>query len=236
MKKPTPGYFGKATKSLLAGSMLAGTALLPSAAQAQGTIDTINFGGTVNQVVGNPGIPDGATVSGSFIFNLSSLTVIGGNGGSSQASIYSGPASINIDANGNIATFNSLEIGVLHNTLDFSGNNIPANTISIEWGPGYSDGVLIAYPVSSSPDSSINSFQEMISSGLSGSLQSYSDLNAGFVAASDASENNLVGGYLSGFSLDPTPEPSTLALGILGAGAFLLTGLRRNQSGLGINR
>jgi hypothetical protein len=76
----------------------------------------------------------------------------------------------------------------------------------------------------------------MLNAGLSGAFPTWGDsvVNTGY----DASGNNGIGGPLTSFQLDPvsTPEPSTIAMGTLGAAGLLalkrMRGIKKNEPAL----
>ena len=222
MNKPTPGFFGKTTQSLLTGSMLMGAILLPSSAKGQGTLETINFGGTVNQIWGTPGISDGGTVPGSITFNPNNLVLVGGTG-LTKASGYTVEGDVTI--NGSLSSV-TLQIDVFHGAPDI--NNVSSDGFGLAWGPDDNDGVGNYFPTSVAPDTTVGSLQTMLnlnpSEGLSGDNQ--------FDVYANTAQTSLAQGNFTSFSVQSVPEPSTLAFGLLAAGGWLVK--RRNSLRRGI--
>jgi hypothetical protein len=211
MNKSTPGHFGRATKSLLAGSVIMGAALLPSSTQAQGTIETYNFSGVVNGLFGNGnGVAVGATVSGTINYNSGDFVAMSGNN-SGIAGYNNTSANIVVDINGNVSTSQGMDAWEYVNSQDFGSPSVSCDSLLIAWGPGDSDYVSIC----SSLGTIANVSASGITSGQWWANRIPNPLDLGFAANFDASGNG-VGGVLSSLSLDPTPEPSTLALGVLG--------------------
>jgi len=215
-------------------SLAVGAALLaplPSAT-GQGMVN-VNFGGQVGTTFGTGnGIANNSTVNGTVDFNLYNLLLIDGNGSTSQASAYRDTnATIGNIIAGNTQTFQGLWVDVFNNVLD--PNNQSADGFGLSWGPSFLDQVDIYYPDNTISNTSINSFETMLNKGMNGSLSSVGD-TIFFVGFDD--NGNGAQGNLSTFQVVATPEPSTIAMGTLGAAGLLalrrMRGIKKNEPAL----
>jgi len=207
-----------------------GAILLPSTAQAQGTLETVNFSGPINQIYGSPGVSDGTVVTGSISFNPNSLVLVDGNG-STPASGYTVSGDVTI--NGSLSPV-TLQVDVFHNMPD--QNNISSDGFWFAWGPSDGDGVGNDFSTSVAPDTTVGSFQTMLnlnpSEGLSG--------DNGFDVYANTAQTSVAQGNFSSFSVQSVPEPSTLAFGLMAVGGWLvkrrsaLGHAKQNQNGVSL--
>jgi hypothetical protein len=237
MINPTSQLLRKSTQGLLAGSAIMMGVLNPSPAKAQGVVnanETIDFSAVANQVYGTGnGFPNGSVITGSITLNPYNLLLLAGNS-TGGAKYSSSTALVSETINGNTSTYQGIQIVVLPNTSDI--NNTPADYLGFTWGPNYNDVIGINDPVGAAGGSSLNSFQTMVTLGLAGAIPVDGDNGIG--TGYDASGNNGIGGSLTSFQLDPvsTPEPSTIAMGTLGAAGLLalrrMRGIKKNEPAL----
>jgi hypothetical protein len=199
MKKPTPGYFGKATKSLLAGSMLAGTALLPSATQAQGNLETVNFGG--------PG------VTGTISFNPSDFVFYSGG---STIALYTDPNAVD-----------TYTVGGVQSVFQGAGLYIDSGVLGIDefgfvFGPDNNDGAGAYLPLGTISAPTLLNAWTLVNDSPQNWITTPPNqpwIDYGY----DINGNGGTQVDLTSFVVDPvsTPEPSTVALGALGAVGLL---------------
>jgi hypothetical protein len=223
----------KTVRALLVSSLSMGGLVLPFATSVQAGIIInpspiiVDFTGTVTELIGTGnGVPNGALVSGAISFNEFDFAISTGNGSTSVTSEYEDPqGSVNISINGNVTTFQGLELTVVNNGMDVDGN--PADGFSFGWGPGTHDNVFIYYPTATEADSSLASAWSMDAMGLTGSLPVNGD--AAFDVNFDSSGADGAYGPLATYNATAVPEPSALALGILGGGFLLRTFIRRKE-------
>jgi len=216
-------HLSKSLAGLAAGSMIAGAALLPSSARAQGFINTVNFSGTVNQIFGNGGgVANGSSVSGTINFNSADFLLL--TYGSVGSTYTNAGATVTVNVNGQVSTYQGINAEVAVNTTDFSSPAVPADSLSIGWGPGGNSGILIY----SSLGTVANNSAASIAGGQWWANRIQSNPYDSTVAVNvDAANINGAQGNLTSY-VQTTPEPSALALGGLGtAGLLVLNRMRR---------
>jgi hypothetical protein len=237
MKKPTLGHFGKTTSSLLTGSMLMGVALLPSAAKAQGTLGGFNLTapGTVSEVGGT-----GSSLSGFPMGSPVTITISGNNAdihlyaqsGTVESDYVDQYANVTIAGNGVSYTLPQyVEFSVLTDGVGPTGQ--PTDDLAVIISPNAYNGLFFQFPSGTITTTAWSGgASTLLSDGPNATTPGENTFAIG-VSMNDV--NGAWGGVdATGYSFtDPTavPEPSTLALGLMAVGGWLVK--RRNLLRLG---
>lgn len=153
-----------------------------------------------------------AQAQSQFSVTLNSAQEVGS--GNNSTAIGSGSLTLNLDGT---VTYNITYSGL---TGDFTASHIHGSATAF---PGVNAGVLVGL---------VNSPTDTRSGALQGTTAALTSQQAGFLTAGSAYVNihstTFPGGEIRG-QLVAVPEPSTVALGLLGSGLIGASALRRRQ-------
>lgn len=202
-------------------------------------------------VVGSPSANGQGVVNANETFDWSTTFVLGSGSGTvfypgavASGTITLNPATIipdthnwgGDDVTGTVTydvTYNGATIPYTYSDLDiaFAPNaGYGRSLLSIEWN-GTSDGITMASSVSSNPDTPAGIQAQL-------NLLATGDFTSQDVSAElyDSTWQNWGSGSVNEFQAVATPEPGTLALGVLGGAALAVVRLRRSLKGHGAQK
>jgi hypothetical protein len=127
--------------------------------------NVITFTGTVQGPIGSQAVM-GESVVITTLYNPNDLTLLQGNGSTSEASMFSSPDNLWVSINGGASTLNNgYHVSVNDDTTDLGGNNMPAVSLLLAWGTG--NAVDIYYQSDTVTTTSPSAIATLFSSGTS---------------------------------------------------------------------